>query len=48
VKAYLIKVGKGESFPEDKFAALFKELDLDGNLIISKKEMKELIQNIME
>lgn len=48
VKAYLIKVGKGEEFPEDKFAALFKELDQDGNLIISKKEMKELIQNIME
>ena len=39
VKAYLIKIGEGERFPEDQFVALFNEFDSDDNLIISKKEM---------
>jgi Ca2+-binding EF-hand superfamily protein len=46
VKAFLIKVGEGERFPEDKFVALFKEFDEDGNLIITKKEMKEFLEKI--
>lgn len=46
VKAYLIKVGEGERFPEEQFVGLFKELDDDGNNIITKKEMKDLIEKI--
>lgn len=46
VKAYLIKVGEGERFPEEQFVSLFKELDDDGNNIITKNEMKDLIEKI--
>lgn len=46
VKAYLIKVGEGERFPEDQFVALFKDFDEDGNGIISKAEMKEFLEKI--
>lgn len=46
VKAYLIKVGEGERFPEDQFAALFKDFDEDGNGIITKAEMKEFLEKI--
>ena len=46
VKAFLIKVSEAERFPEDKFVALFKEFDEDGNLIITKNEMKEFLEKI--
>lgn len=46
MKAYLIKVGEGERFPEDQFVALFKEFDEDGNGIITKAEMKEFLDKI--
>lgn len=46
VKAYLIKVGEGERFPEDQFVALFKEFDEDGNGIITKDEMKDFLDKI--
>ena len=46
VKAYLIKVGEGERFPEDQFVALFKDVDEDGNNVITKSEMKEFLEKI--
>jgi Ca2+-binding EF-hand superfamily protein len=46
VKEYFIKVGKGERFPEDQFVALFKEVDDNGDLIITKAEMKAFIKEL--
>jgi EF-hand domain pair len=46
VKAYLTKKGTIDSFSESNFVALFKESDDDGNNIITKDELKDLLEKL--